>query len=267
VQHCAVPHRAERVSSVSVFGLRLLHFAAVSAEASAILAPTTSAPAEAFKSLWRMLSLNKSKPTADANLTDEEAAKRQISAQLALAREVSEPAVIQAASDDQLQRPADLPQPSLASDADTDRSQAAALAKQPSAMAKRFSFLSTLRRGSTTAESDSRAEAQLPEIPESLTEQTEGAAAVPPAEAAAQPAAVPTAAAAAQPAAVPTAAPQGKAERVAANPIELPPVFEYGSDADGSGSPGTPNAPAVTIVTTEVCQLRPTALMQQMSSA
>ena len=202
-----------------------------------------------------MLSLNKSKPAADANLPDEEAAKRQISAQLALAREVSEPAVIQAASDDQLQRPADLPQPTLASDADTDRSQAAELAKQPSAMAKRFSFLSTLRRGSTTAESDSRAEAQLPEIPQSLTEQTEGAAAVPPAEAAAQPAAVPTAAAAAQQAAANAAAPQGKTEHVAANPIELPPVFEYGSDADGSGSPGTRNA--VTVVTTEVCRLCP----------
>lgn len=195
-----------------------------------------------------MLSLNKSKPTADANLPDEEAAKRQISAQLALAREVSEPAVIQAASDDQLQRPADLPQPSLTSDADTDRSQAAALAKQPSAMAKRFSFLSTLRRGSTTAESDSRTEAQLPEIPESLTEQTAGAAAVPPAEAAALAAAVPTTAAAAN-----AAAPQGKAERIPANPIELPPVFEYGSDADGSGSHGTRNAPAVTVVNTEVC--------------
>ena len=227
---------------------QVLHCAAVPAETSATIAPAMSAPAEAFKSIWRMLSLNKSKPAADANLSDEEAAKRQISAQLALAREVSEPAVIQAASDDQLQRPADLPQPHLASDADTDRSQAAALAKQPSAMAKRFSFLSTLRRGSTTAESDSRSEAQLPEIPESLTEQTEGAAAVPPAEAAAQPAA-------AQQAAVPTTAPQGKAERVAANPIELPPVFEYGSDADGTGSPGpgTRNAPAVTTVTTEVC--------------
>lgn len=223
--------------------------AAVSAETSATVAPTTSAPAEAFKSIWRMLSLNKSKSTADANLPDEEAAKRQISAQLALAREVSEPAVIQAASDDQLQRPADLPQPALASDADTDRSQAAALAKQPSAMAKRFSFLSTLRRGSTTAESDSRSEAQLPEIPESLTEQTEGAAAMPPA--AAQPAAVTNATAAAQRGNA--AAPQGKAERMAANPIELPPVFEYGSDADGSGSPGTRNAPAVTVVTTEVC--------------
>lgn len=214
-----------------------------------------------------MLSLNKSKPAADANLPDEEAAKRQISAQLALAREVSEPAVIQAASDDQLQRPADLPQPSLASDAHTDSSQAAALVKQPSAMAKRFSFLSTLRRGSTTAESESRTEAQLPEIPESLSEQTEGAAAVPPAEAAAQPAAVPTAAAAAQQAAVPTAAPQGKAVRIAANPIELPPVFEYGSDADISGSPGTLNAADVTVVTTEVCQLCPTALIRQLSSA
>ncbi|KAL0041117.1 hypothetical protein WJX77_005471 [Trebouxia sp. C0004] len=213
------------------------------ADASVTAAPAASAPAEAFKSIWRMLSLNKSKPTADANLPDDEAAKRQVSAQLALAREVSEPAVIQAASDDQLQRPADLP----ASASDTDRPQAAALAKQPSAMAKRFSFLSTLRRGSTTAESDSRSEAQLPEIPESLTEQTEGAAA----EAAAQPAAVPTAAAAAQQAAANVAAPQGKAERVAASPIELPPVFEYWSDADGSGSPGTRNAPAVTVVTTE----------------
>ncbi|KAA6416660.1 MAG: component of SCAR regulatory complex, partial [Trebouxia sp. A1-2] len=122
------------------------------AEASATVPTTTSAPAEAFKSLWRMLSLNKSKPAGDANLPDEEAAKRQISAQLALAREVSEPAVIQAASDDQLQRPADLPQPTLASDADIDKSQAAALAKQPTAMAKRFSFLSTLRRGSTSAD-------------------------------------------------------------------------------------------------------------------
>ncbi|KAL0046332.1 hypothetical protein WJX82_009330 [Trebouxia sp. C0006] len=43
----------------------------------------------------------------------------------------------------------------------------------------------------------------------------------------------------------------GKADCVASNPIELPPVFEYGSDADGSGSPDTRNAPAVTIVTTE----------------
>ena len=78
---------------------------------------------------------------------------------------------------------------------------------------------------------------------------------MPPVEAVAQPAAVPTAAAAVQQAAVLTAAPQGKADRVAANPIELPPVFEYGSDADGSGSPDTRNAPAATIVTAEVRQL------------
>ena len=193
--------------------------ATAAAAASAAAAPTASVPAEAFKSIWRMLSLNKNKPAADAGVPDEEAAQRQISAQHALAREVSEPAVILAASDDQLQRPTDLPQQALSSDTGTDSTTAAAIPKQPSIIPKRFSFLNTLRRGSAAAESETHAESQLADAPETPADHTqaETAAALTDADVVTKPASL-----------------QGNAERITANPIELPPVFEYGSDADGS---------------------------------
>ncbi len=174
-----------------------------------------------------MLSLKQNKPATDANLSDEEAAQRQLSAQNALAREVSEPAVIQAASDDQLQRPPSiisLPQQALAADMDKDNAKATAIAKQHSSIAKRFSFLTTLRRGQTLAEVDTHA-AVLHGVPEAHAEQAE-------AEATSN---VARAAAVALPAVVRSASLHSNAERLAANPIELPPMFEYGSDADEAG--------------------------------
>ena len=199
-----------------------------SAEEAAPVAPTSSASAGAIKSILRMLSL-KQKPPVDANLPDEEAAQRQISAQLALAREVSEPAVIMAASDDNLQRPPELLQSAAASEADTDSAdtKAASLAKQPSSMAKRFSFLTSLRRGQTLPGSGPHVDAQLSDIPETLTQQPQCAATTDVSSSSTMP----------MPAVAESAGLQANTERAAANLIELPPVFEYGSEAESPGSP------------------------------
>ena len=280
------------------------------------MASAPSASAEAFKSLWKMLSLKPSKPTAaDATQPDLEAVRRQVSAQQALSRQVSEPAVIVAASDDQLKRPTagddtdstnplgnhehlnstpagaqQYPDstPVAPSEYDkTDPSPAAGvvilpeenpdaadgIAKQPSSMAKRFGFLSTLRRGLTAAEGSSLQVAETPpDPPQDPPEQAEGAAIAQPDQSEGESTPLP----AVEPAIRGMGGPQGAtmgvqqgaalgvqhrptqgADRgqhanpqlVDVAPIELPPVFEYGSEGEeaqnGQVSPPLPPPPTL----------------------
>lgn len=137
-----------------------------------------------------MLSLKPSKPAADSSQPHLEAVQRQFSAQQALSREVSEPAVIEAASDDQLMRPRldesntaeprqfpntpagppqnpiSKPQPTAGVITVAEDSTDAGIMKQPSSMAKRFGFLSSLRRGSTAAEGSSTLPPQMADPPQ-----------------------------------------------------------------------------------------------------
>ena len=247
-----------------------------------------------------MLSLKPSKPAAaDASQPDLEAVRRQVSAQQALSREVSEPAVIVAASDDQLKRL--MPGDSNSTDPPGHQEQASStpavpqqypsstpvaapeyhstpadgggtlpeenadaavgIVKQPSSMAKRFGFLSSLRRGSTAAEGSSaisaQVEAEIPQdSPQDQLEQSEGAVMAKPDVSEGGSIPVP----AVEPTSRALGAPQGTAlglqqgptlgpdrglhadlQLVSAAPIELPPVFEYGSEGeeaqDGQVSP------------------------------
>ena len=186
-----------------------------------------------------------------------------MSAQHALAREVSEPAVIVAASDDNLQRPDDLP-PEASDSALMDGAEARgmAAAKQPSLLTKHFSFLSSLRRGQTLTDTSNPVAAtemaELPEVaePGSTAEQSQdGAAASATRNAAAgqslddAAAATPRNAAAA-PAVAAAVASRGQMDGVVAKPIVLPPVFDYGSEVDEAGSPR--RQAASTVVDTEV---------------
>ena len=192
-----------------------------------------------------MLSLKPSKAAAaDAAKPDLEAVQRQVSAQQALSREISEPAVIEAASDDQLKRTA-LDDASATSQLaaglltvpEDDTGVASGIVKQPSGMTKRFGFFSSLRRGSTAAEGSSALAAHMPESAQALHQQPEPAMNAFPGQSQDAVGAVPQ-----QPeeeeVCVPEASLQASdsthfsAEQVAATPIHLPPVFEYGSDAE-----------------------------------
>ena len=275
---------------------------------SAAVASAPSASAEAFKSLWKMLSLKPSKPAAaDSSQPDLEAVRRQVSAQQALSREVSEPAVIVAASDDQLKRPmpgdsdtnppghqdypistpaapqqypnstpaappqypSSNPPPAagVLTQPDENADAAASVVKQPSVMAKGFGFLSSLRRGSTAAEGSSAISAQVDEPPQDSpqdpTEQSEGAGMAQPDQSEGESTPVPAVEPASrgrgpqqetimeidQRAALgvqhgvtmevqqgPTLGPDrglhANPQLVSAAAIELPPVFEYGSEGE-----------------------------------
>ena len=262
-----------------------------------------------------MLSLKPSKPTAaDATHPDLEAVRRQVSAQQALSRQVSEPAVIVAASDDQSkhqiagddrdstnppghnehlnstpagpqQYPNSTPVALPVYD-NTDPSPAAGvvslpeenpdvgvgIAKQPSSMAKRFGFLSTLRRGSTAAEGSSLQVAETPpDPPQDPPEQSEGAVIAQPDQSEGESTPLP----AVEPAIRGMGGPQGASmgfqqgaalgvqhrptqgadrgqqadpQLVDVAPIELPPVFEYGSEGEEAQNgqvtpPATPPPP------------------------
>lgn len=259
------------------------------------VASAPSASAEALKSLWKMLSLKPSKPAVDSTQPDLEAVQRQVSAQQALSREISEPAVIEAASDDSLKRPKpddgvmegprqypsrtwvapqqypsstpvapqqhpiSNPQPAVGVIAVIEDSTAAGVApgivKQPSNMAKRLGFLSSLRRGSTAAEGSSMVPTQTAEPPQDPPQdpseaplgQVEGATTMPHAgsdlgfvpEPAVGSASSSLGVQQGSISGVQQGSPLGPGRRVqadsehaTASPIELPPVFEYGSEGE-----------------------------------
>ena len=200
-----------------------------------------------------MLSLKPSKPASDTTKPDLEAVQRQVSAQQALSRQVSEPAVIEAANDDQLKRlhvddtsSSNTQQAAgLTTVPEDGTSLAAGLVQQPSIMAKGLEFFSSLRRGSTAAEGSSAVAAQMSESSEVLPELSEEAVnasseqlgehavAAPPVERA--------------------GSIQSSVEHVGAAPIELPPVFEYGSDAEeGQNVPSRSRGASPVTANTEV---------------
>ena len=240
-----------------------------------------------------MLSLKPTKPSASSTQPDLEAVRRQVSAQQALSREVSEPAVIVAASDDQSKRPMpddgntgnppgpqDDPSSTLTvpqqNPSSTPQSAdgvvmlpeettgaAAGIVKQPSSMAKRFGFLTSLRRGSTAAEGSIALSAQMTDTPQDPPqdppEQREGAITALPDQSGPVPAEEP-ASGSLQGASLgvhqgstlgddravhgaslgvqqgstlgANRAVQASPELVSAAAIELPPVFEYGSEGE-----------------------------------
>lgn len=259
--------------------------------AQAAVASAPSASAEALKSLWKMLSMKPSKPTADSTQPDLEAVQRQVSAQQALSREISEPAVIEAATDDSLKRPkpddgvmeapcqypshtsgasqqypsstpvepeqdpSSNPQPAAGVIAVTEDNTAAGvvtgIVKQQSSMAKRFGFLSSLRRGSTAAEGSSTIlthTAEPPQDPsEASLEQAEGATTTQLAGSDLGVGPEPAMGSASTSLGVQQGSVlgvqqgatlgasrglQADSEHATAAPIELPPVFEYGSEGE-----------------------------------
>ena len=178
-----------------------------------------------------MLSLKQSKPAADPAKPDLEAVQRQVSAQQALSRQVSEPAVIEAANDDQVKRSiigdtSSSPQQAagLTTVPEDETSLATGLVQQPSIMAKGLGFFSSLRRGSMAAEGSSAVAAEMFESSEVHPEQSEEAVNASsdqldkhnvPAQRVERAGSI-----------------QSGVEHVTAALIELPPVFEYGSDND-----------------------------------
>ena len=265
-----------------------------------------------------MLSLKPAKPAADVNQPDLETVRRQVSAQQALSREVSEPAVIVAASDDQLKRPtpdaSDNPsEPSSTTTPEAPQQDpnggpqqppsstpvalqqypssgpqpaagvvtlpgetpdaAAAIVKQPSNMTKRFGFLSSLRRGSTAGEGSSAMSAQVAATPQGTPQdppqQSEGtvltqseadvSSVLPAGEQTNKSSGVQQRGFTGQQGAAlgvqqgdtlgcqlgaalaPTEGPQ--TNPVSAAPIELPPVFEYGSEGEEAQHGQVPSPP------------------------